>query len=151
MAHCQQTKSLGSLKSFFLLTSCFKNQIIMAVVDLVGSFDDIVRSSSVLAEGIEGGQFLWQWIFGDLFFCTTFVFKFKYREKILTDFRIISDLSRIFKVCGTSRRVQKEMVTGGERGPKTAARNSQKQGANKTVLTPVLESNFRYHGLVSFY
>ena len=28
---------------------------IMSVATLVGSFDDIVRSASVLAEGIEGG------------------------------------------------------------------------------------------------
>ena len=30
-------------------------QSIMSVAALVGSFDDIVRSTTVLAEGIEGG------------------------------------------------------------------------------------------------
>ena len=30
-------------------------ELIMSVATLVGSFDDIVRSTSVLAEGIEGG------------------------------------------------------------------------------------------------
>ena len=36
-------------------TFLFMTQSIMSVAALVGSFDDIVRSTTVLAEGIEGG------------------------------------------------------------------------------------------------
>lgn len=46
----------GFTEGYYLFTP-FKlmKESIMSVATLVGSFDDIVRSASVLAEGIEGG------------------------------------------------------------------------------------------------
>ena len=52
---CPSSSSGFILRYYVFTTLKLLKEQIMSVATLVGSFDDVVRSASVLAEGIEGG------------------------------------------------------------------------------------------------
>ena len=91
--------STGFTEGYFVSTPVkLLKESIMSVATIVGPFDDIVRSASVLAEGIEGGL------------CWRFV------VRCISSFLVVSDslqfffLSRIYQIRITTRRMPEEMA-----------------------------------------
>jgi len=115
--------SSGFILRYYVFTpvKLLKDQI-MSVATLVGSFDDVVRSASVLAEGIEGGL-----CFDSLFVeCQSSCLQVS-----LSDSHQFLFLPRIYQIRITTRRMPKEMARCRERSCSTETRHRENQG---TVL-----------------
>ena len=90
--------STGFTEGYFVSTPVkLLKESIMSVATIVGPFDDIVRSASVLAEGIEGGL-CWRFVVR----CNSFL--------VVSDSLQFLFLPRIYQIRITTRRMPEEMA-----------------------------------------